>query len=307
MAQLAAAPGLNSLAGLDARMAALAKLEKLNEDMEAIEARRRSNAALKRAIKAWRRATSSRAAQLVARSHRTTTTRTPRPSMCSAMSLERMGHQHKALVTYERAFAARSRRSGASDQSGPHRLEHEAASTARRRCSSSTSPPVPNSPLGYNNLGTHPERSGRCRHRHRNPARRDLSHAEGSRCCGIRWPPCWPRTAAPRRAWSSTAKPSASIPISRGSITIIGYAFSHLGMLDHALEAYDEALARAVEFTEKHGRPPFAQHLPDRHGPDRGRLPRIRDPQRPAFPRLCASHDQGAAVERRAARRQSAS
>ena len=64
MAQLAAAPGLDSLAGIDARMAAIAKLEKLSEDIEAAESRRKSNGVLRRAIKAWREGDIVRAGQL---------------------------------------------------------------------------------------------------------------------------------------------------------------------------------------------------------------------------------------------------
>ncbi|HEX4861692.1 MAG TPA: hypothetical protein VFV07_10680, partial [Rhizomicrobium sp.] len=64
MAELAPTPGLNSLTGIDARLAAIAKLEALNDEYGAIETRRKSNAALRRAIKAWQKGDFVRAGQL---------------------------------------------------------------------------------------------------------------------------------------------------------------------------------------------------------------------------------------------------
>ncbi len=55
MAQAAVAPGLDSLAGMDARADTLTKLEKLSEEIDAALSRRKSNGFLRRAIKNWRR------------------------------------------------------------------------------------------------------------------------------------------------------------------------------------------------------------------------------------------------------------
>ncbi len=96
MAQIAAAPGLDSLAGLDARMAAIAKLEKLSEEYDAALARRKSNGVLRRAIKAWQRGDLIRAGQLSLAATEEDD-QNAKAYHVLAMALQRMGHQHKAL------------------------------------------------------------------------------------------------------------------------------------------------------------------------------------------------------------------
>src|SRR5471030_2700319 len=104
MAQVAAALGLDLLTGVDARMEAIAKLEMLQEEIDAALARRKSNGFLRRAIKAWRRGDIARAGQLALEATGADDTHA-KAFHVLAMALERMGHQHKALVTYEKAFA----------------------------------------------------------------------------------------------------------------------------------------------------------------------------------------------------------
>ena len=72
-------PSMDSLVGIDAKMAALAKLELLQEEVDAALARKKSNGFLRRAIKAWRRGDITRAGQLAL-----TSTGTAR-SECGAM------------------------------------------------------------------------------------------------------------------------------------------------------------------------------------------------------------------------------
>ncbi len=248
MAQLAAAPGLNSLAGLDARMAAIAKLEKLNEDMEAIEARRRSNAVLKRAIRAWQKGDVVRAAQL---SFEATNEddQNAKAFHVLAMSLQRMGHQHKALITYERAFAL--------DPDDPELLINLGLAAWNMKLIDGAEKmfqhyiaTCPDSPLGYNNLGTIQSDRG------------DVDTAiETLRAAIYRMPKEAVLWNALATVLAENGRAEESLIFYREAIGLdpdfarlyhnIGYAFSHLGMLDHALEAYDEALSRAVEFTEK--------------------------------------------------------
>ena len=64
MARPQPAPSMDSLVGMDAKMAALAKLEMLQEEVDAVNARRKSNRVLRRAIKTWRRGDITKAGQL---------------------------------------------------------------------------------------------------------------------------------------------------------------------------------------------------------------------------------------------------
>ena len=110
-----------------------------------------------------------------------------------------MGHLHKALVTYERAFQL--------DPDDPELLINLGLTAWNLKLTEGAAKmfqlyiaACPDSPLGYNNLGSvqcdlgHPDVA------HRDPARRDLPHARTKRSCGIRWPPCWPKKAAPTKA-----------------------------------------------------------------------------------------------------------
>jgi len=248
MAQLAAVQGLDSLAGLDARMAAIAKLEKLSEDIDAAVARRKSNATLRRAIKAWQHSDFVRSAQLsLAATNRDDTN--AKAFHLLAMALQRMGHQHKALVTYERAFAL--------DPTDPelfinlglaawnmkiHDGAHKMFQLYIAAC--------PDSPLGYNNLGSVQSDMG------------DVDTAiETIRAALYRMP-------GEAVLWNSLATVLAENGRVEESITFyqeairldpnfsrlyhnIGYAWSHLGQLGKALDCYNESLVRAVDPTEQ--------------------------------------------------------
>ena len=103
MATAAALKSIDSLTGVDARMEALDRLERLTDEAAAEIARHRSNLLLKRGIKAWRRGEIVRAGQWALKSSEMDPTNA-KAFHVLAMALERMGHLHKALVTYERAF-----------------------------------------------------------------------------------------------------------------------------------------------------------------------------------------------------------
>ena len=103
MAQPLPQPTLDTLSGVDARLQAIDKLEALVEEVAQEKARHRSNLALKRAVKTWRKGDIAKAAQWALKA----TEADPQNSKgfhVLAMALERMGHLHKALITYERAF-----------------------------------------------------------------------------------------------------------------------------------------------------------------------------------------------------------
>lgn len=255
MAQLAAAPGLDSLAGLDARMAAILKLEKLSEDIEAANVRRKSNSVLRRAIKAWQRGDLTRSAQLSLEAANEDDTN-PKAFHVLAMALQRMGHQHKALVTYERAFEL--------DPSDPELLINLGLAAWNMKLTEGAAKmfslyveACPESPLGYNNLGS---------------VQSDLGHVstaiETLRAAIYRMPSeavLWNSLAT---VLAENGRVEESLVFYQEAIRLdpdfarlyhnIGYAWSHLGQLDKALDAYNEALVRAVEPNElmegKHSR-----------------------------------------------------
>ncbi|MGH7088891.1 MAG: tetratricopeptide repeat protein, partial [Stellaceae bacterium] len=152
MAQPAPAQSMDALVGMDAKLAAISKLEMLQEEVDAALARRKSNGLLRRAIKAWRRGDIVRAGQLALEATAADDANAKAYHVVG-MALERMGHLHKALVTYQRAFEL--------DPDDPELLinlgliawnmkQVDGAS----RMFSLYIETCPDSPLGYNNLGS---------------------------------------------------------------------------------------------------------------------------------------------------------
>ena len=152
MAQAAVAPGLDSLAGMDAHADTLTKLENLSEEIDAALSRRKSNGFLRRAIRNWRRGDIARAGQLALEATQADGSNGQAYHVL-AMALERMGHLHKALVTYERAFEI--------DPNDPDLLLNLGLTAwnlkmieGAQRMFQLFIAARPDSPLGYNNLGT---------------------------------------------------------------------------------------------------------------------------------------------------------
>jgi tetratricopeptide (TPR) repeat protein len=150
MAQAQAAIAGNFRAGVGAHEQALAKFEALAEAMENSKTRRKSNITLKRALKSWRRGDIAKAAQQALRATEEDETN-PKAFHILAMALERMGHRHKALVTYERAFQL-------DPNDSDLLLNLGLAASARKFKDGAVKmfnlfiAACPNSPLGYNNL-----------------------------------------------------------------------------------------------------------------------------------------------------------
>jgi tetratricopeptide (TPR) repeat protein len=248
MAQAAVAPSLDTLAGIGAHTSAIARLEALVDAHDAARARRKSNLLVRRATKAWRRGDIPRAGQLALAATDADETNAQAYHVL-AMALERMGHLHKALVTYERAFAL--------DPNDPdlllnlgltawnQKLIDEAANMFRLYIGAR-----PDSPLGYNNLGTIQSDMGDV-----NTAIETL-RAAIYRMPGqaILWNSLATVLAENGRAEESLVfyqeairlQPSLARPYHN-----IGFALSHLGRLEEALAAYDEALERATDPTER--------------------------------------------------------
>ncbi len=247
MAQMAVAPRLDCLAGIGAQETALARFENEDGILDLAHQRRASNGILRRAIKAWRSGDFARAGRLALEATKADDTNAQAYHVL-AMALERMGHLHKALVTYERAFDL--------DPDDPDllinlgltawslKMTDGAANMFRRFIEVR-----PDSPLGYNNLGT---------------ILCELGHASAAietlRAAIYRMPAeavLWNSIAT---VLAETGRADESIVFYEEAIRLnpqfarpwhnLGFAYSHLGRLDEALAAYDNALARAVDPTE---------------------------------------------------------
>ncbi|HEY2068352.1 MAG TPA: tetratricopeptide repeat protein [Rhizomicrobium sp.] len=238
---------LDEAAGIGAHNQALARLEALEDEIDARLARQKSSGLLRRAIKVWRRGDIVRAGQLALEATSADETNAQAYHVL-AMALERMGHMHKALVTYERAFAL--------NPEDPDLLLNLGLSAWNMKLIDSAAKmfdlyiaACPDSPLGYNNLGTVQCDQGR-----------SSVAIETLRAAIYRMP-----TEA--MLWNSLAtvlaeegRAEESLVFYREAIRLepqfarpyhnLGFAYSHLGLLDEALEAYDQALTIATDPTE---------------------------------------------------------
>jgi tetratricopeptide (TPR) repeat protein len=248
MANAAALKSIESLSGVDARMEALDRLERLTDEAAAEIVRHRSNLLLKRGIKAWRRGEIVRAGQWALKSSEMDPTNA-KSFHVLAMALERMGHLHKALVTYERAFEL--------DPEDPELLINLGLTAWNLKLTEGAArmfqlyvTACPDSPLGYNNLGS---------------VQYDLGSAETAietlRAAIFRMPEeaiLWNSLATvlaeEGRAEESLVFYNESVRLeprfARGYHNL-GYAYQHLGQLEEALENYDRALEYAVDPTEQ--------------------------------------------------------
>jgi tetratricopeptide (TPR) repeat protein len=248
MAQLAVAPGLDSLAGIGAQNSAIARLEALIEERDAAIARRKSNGMIRRAVKSWRRGDIPRAGQLALAAADADETNAQAFHIL-AMALERMGHLHKALVTYERAFALDPEDSDLLLNLGLTAWNQKLIPEAEKMFQLFIGK-RPDSPLGYNNLGTIQSDMGR-----------PSTAIETLRGAIYRMPTealLWNSIAT---VLAENGRAEESLVFYQEAIRLepdfarsyhnIGFAYSHLGRLEEALEAYDAALARATDPTER--------------------------------------------------------
>jgi tetratricopeptide (TPR) repeat protein len=248
MAQAIAARSIGSLAGIDAKLAALAKLEALAEEIDAELVRRKSNGLLRRAIKAWRRGDIVRSGQLALDATEADDTNAKAYHVL-AMALERMGHLHKALVTYERAFKL--------DPDDPELLINLGLTAWNLKLIDGAQKmfqlyiaACPDSPLGYNNLGSVQGDMGK-------PAvavetlRSAICRMPGE---SILWNSLATVLAEEGRAEESLVFYREAIRLDPDFARLyhnLGYAYSHLGRLSEALEAYDSALDHVVDPAER--------------------------------------------------------
>ncbi|HEY5338959.1 MAG TPA: tetratricopeptide repeat protein [Rhizomicrobium sp.] len=248
MAQAAVALGLDSLAGVGAHSQALARLEALEEQMDSARQRRKSNGMVRRAVKVWRRGDITRAAQLALGATEADETNAQAFHVL-ALALEKMGHMHKALVTFERAFELDPNDSDLLLNLGLTAWNLKMTEGAARMFRLFIAA-RPDSALGFNNLGMVQCEQG------------DTTTAIETLRSAI--------YMMPKEAilWNSLAtvlvesgRAEESVQFYKEAIQLdppfarpyhnIGYAYSHLGRLEEALAAYDNALERAVDPTER--------------------------------------------------------
>jgi tetratricopeptide (TPR) repeat protein len=239
--------GVNALSGVDARMEALDKLQALVEEVTAEKRRHRSNIALKRAIQIWRRGDHAGAARWALRATEEDAGHS-KAFHVLAMALERMGHLHKALVTYERAFQL--------DPEDPELLINLGLTAWNLKLTEGAEQmfrlyiaAMPDSPLGYNNLG-----SVQC----------DLGRPDAAieilRAAIQRMPHETILWNALATVLAEEGRSDESLIFYEEAIRLapdfarayhnLGYAYQHLGRLEEGLANYDEALKRAVDPTE---------------------------------------------------------
>jgi tetratricopeptide (TPR) repeat protein len=248
MAKVAPLQSIDALSGVDARMQALDKLEVLVGEVVREKARHRSNILLKRGIRAWRKGDIIKAGQWALKATEADSDN-PKAFHVLAMALERMGHQHKSLVTYERAFEL--------DPEDPELLINLGLTAWNLKLTEGAAKmfqlyiaACPDSPLGYNNLG-----SVQC----------DLGHPEDGietlraalfRMPGeaILWNSLATILAEQGRADESLVFYNEAARLEPGFARAyhnLGYAYQHLGQLEEALLNYDKALEHAVDPSER--------------------------------------------------------
>jgi tetratricopeptide (TPR) repeat protein len=255
MAKLAPAPGIDSLSGMDAKLEALDKLEALTEEIGAELARSKSDQYVRRAVRAWRSG-NIQAAGRAALKATEIDENNAKAYHILAMYLERMGHLHKALVTYERAFQL--------DPKDPELLINLGLTAWNLKLCEGAAQMFklyigakPDSPLGFNNLGSVMGDLGK-------PDEaieilRDAIYRMPEQ--PILWNSLATVLAECGRVEESIVFYEEAIRLDPNFARLyhnMGYAYQHLGMLKEALEAYDNSLARAVDPAEireaKHSR-----------------------------------------------------
>jgi tetratricopeptide (TPR) repeat protein len=248
MAVATALKSIDSLSGVDAKMAALERLEGLFDQAASQNERHKSNIALKRAVRIWRRGDIVRATQWALKAVEADDTN-PKAFHLLAMGLERMGHVHKALVTYERAFQL--------DPADPELLVNLGLTAWNLKMTEGAAKlfelyiaACPDSPLGYNNLGSVLCDLGR-------PDEGiEILRAAIYRMPGeaILWNSLGTVLAEAGRADESLIFYQEAIRLqpsfARGYHNL-GYAYQHLGKLEEALTNYGLALDHVTDPTER--------------------------------------------------------
>jgi tetratricopeptide (TPR) repeat protein len=227
---------------------ALARVEAATLAVATIEGRVRSNNLLQRALKAWKRGDTAKAAKLSLQATEADDGNAQAFHLL-AITLDRLGHLREALVTYERAFQLDPEDSDLLLNLGLTAWNLDLLDGAERMFRLFIEK-RPDHPAGYNNLGS-VQRD-----------KRNLSAAiETLRGAIYRMPDqpmLWNSLAT---ALAEEGRAEESLIFYQEALRLdphfarvwhnLGYSYSHLGRLGNALEAYDCALKLVSNAHEK--------------------------------------------------------
>ena len=226
---------------------ALARVEAATTAVATIEARLRSNKLLQRSLRAWKRGDTIKTAKLALQATEADESNAQAFHLL-AITLDRLGHLHKALVTYERAFALDPDDSDLLLNLGLTAWNLDLLDGAERMFRLFIEK-RPEHPAGYNNLGSVQRDKG------------DLDGAiETLRGAIYRLPEA-------AMLWNSLATVLAEEGRAEDGLVFyqealrldpkfarvwhnLGYSYMHLSRLEDALHAYDAALALAINAHE---------------------------------------------------------
>jgi len=227
---------------------ALARVEAATQAVASIGSRLRSNKLVTKALKAWKRGDTPDAAKF-ALAATEADAGNPQAFQMLAIALNKLGHLHKALVTYEKAYALDPDDTDLLLNLGLTAWNLDMLDGAERMFRIYIEK-KPDHPAGYNNLGSVLRDRG------------NLSEAiETLRGAIYRMPDqpmLWNTLAT---ALAEEGRAEESLVFYQEALRLdpkfarvwhnLGYAFAHLGRLVEALEAYDNALALAPDAHEK--------------------------------------------------------
>ena len=225
---------------LDAKDEALARVEAATQIITGIESRLRSNKLLRKALKAWRKADAAKAAQGALAATEADSENASAYHLL-AIALEKLGHPHKALVTYQKAFELDPDDADLMLNLGLTALNLRQLEGACRMFRLFIEK-RPDHPAGYNNLGGTLRDLGRA-----SEAIDTLRHAiyrmpEEP----MLWNALATVLAEEGRAEESLVFYQEALRINPDYARVwhnLGYAYMHLARFEEALAAYDSALA----------------------------------------------------------------